>query len=174
MPRVTKEQAAEILNMTTRAVERYTKQNRLSATYEKGRTRPVPMYDEAEVKELAAALLQPSFTGAIATQRDNSDPDVAIQPSQALQAPLQQEMAANLAALLDRLVTAQEAQGNSKQATLSLADKLTLSLAEAAQLSGLSRGYLRAAIGEGTLKARIIGRGWRVKRDDLDGYVKKL
>jgi hypothetical protein len=24
------------------------------------------------------------------------------------------------------------------------------------------------------LKAKIIGRGWRIKRDDLEGYVKKL
>jgi excisionase family DNA binding protein len=45
---------------------------------------------------------------------------------------------------------------------------------EAAQLSGLSRGHLREAIDAGKLKARIIGRGWRVKRDDLDAYVKKL
>jgi excisionase family DNA binding protein len=57
---------------------------------------------------------------------------------------------------------------------LSVADKLTLSLMEAAQLSGLSRGHLREAIEEKKLKARIIGRGWRVKRSDLDSYVVKL
>jgi excisionase family DNA binding protein len=51
---------------------------------------------------------------------------------------------------------------------------LTLSLAEASQLSGLSRNHLRQAIEEKKLKARIIGRGWRVKRDDLDAYVRKL
>jgi excisionase family DNA binding protein len=55
-----------------------------------------------------------------------------------------------------------------------VADKLTLSLVEAAQLSGLSRGHLREAIEDKKLKARIIGRGWKVKRDDLDLYVKKL
>jgi excisionase family DNA binding protein len=44
---------------------------------------------------------------------------------------------------------------------------------EAAQLSGLSRGHLREAIEEKKLKARIIGRGWRVKRADLDAYVAK-
>jgi excisionase family DNA binding protein len=55
-----------------------------------------------------------------------------------------------------------------------LAAKLTLSLMEASQLSGLSRGHLREAIEEKKLKARIIGRGWRVKRDDLEAYVKKL
>jgi len=47
-------------------------------------------------------------------------------------------------------------------------------LTRAAQLSGLSRGHLREAIEEKKLKARILGRGWRVKRDDLEAYVKKL
>jgi excisionase family DNA binding protein len=45
---------------------------------------------------------------------------------------------------------------------------------EASQLSGLSRRILRQAIEEKKLKARIIGRGWRVKRADLDAYVMKL
>ncbi len=58
--------------------------------------------------------------------------------------------------------------------TIPVADKLTLSLVEASQLSGLSRGHLREAIEAKKLKARIIGRGWRVKRDDLDLYVRKL
>jgi len=55
-----------------------------------------------------------------------------------------------------------------------LTDKLTLSLTEAALLSGLSRNHLRQAIEDKKLRARIIGRGWRVKREDLDAYVKKL
>jgi excisionase family DNA binding protein len=42
------------------------------------------------------------------------------------------------------------------------------------RLSGLSRNHLRQVIEEKKLKARIIGRGWRVKRGDLDAYVKKL
>jgi excisionase family DNA binding protein len=55
-----------------------------------------------------------------------------------------------------------------------VADKIMLTLAEAAALTNLSRNHLRAAIGEKKLKARIIGRGFRVKRSDLDAYVKKL
>jgi excisionase family DNA binding protein len=62
------------------------------------------------------------------------------------------------------------------QATLTVpvADKLMLSLVEAAQLSGLSRGHLREAIEAKKLKARIIGRGWKVKRADLEAYIAKL
>ncbi len=36
------------------------------------------------------------------------------------------------------------------------------------------RGHLRDAITDKKLKARIIGRGWKIKRDDLALYVKKL
>ncbi len=52
--------------------------------------------------------------------------------------------------------------------------KLTLSLAEASALSGISRQRLRAAIKDGTLIAQIIGRGYRVKRTDLEDYVDSL
>jgi excisionase family DNA binding protein len=55
-----------------------------------------------------------------------------------------------------------------------LGDKLTLTLTEAALLSGLARGHLRQAAGAGELRARIAGRGWRVGRCDLDEYVAEL
>jgi excisionase family DNA binding protein len=61
-----------------------------------------------------------------------------------------------------------------RESVTDLAHKLTLSLQEAARLSGLSRASLRAAIKAGKLKARIIGRGYRVKRSDLDVYVRKI
>ncbi len=64
--------------------------------------------------------------------------------------------------------------GHAQAPPIPVADKLTLSLVEASQLSGLSRGHLREAIEAKKLKERIIGRGWRVKRDDLDSYVAKL
>jgi excisionase family DNA binding protein len=64
--------------------------------------------------------------------------------------------------------------GHAQAPPIPVADKLTLSLVEASQLSGLSRNHLRAAIEDKKLKARIIGRGWKIKRDDVDLYVRKL
>ncbi len=55
-----------------------------------------------------------------------------------------------------------------------LAHKLTLNLAEAARISGLSTNHLRAAIHNGKLKARIVGRGWKVKPEELRAYVGKV
>jgi excisionase family DNA binding protein len=47
-------------------------------------------------------------------------------------------------------------------------------LQEASLLSNLSRGHIREAIRAGRLKAKIIGRGWRIKRADLDIYIRAL
>jgi excisionase family DNA binding protein len=52
--------------------------------------------------------------------------------------------------------------------------KIILSVDEAAALTSLSRNFLLKAVKEGKLKAQIMGRGWRVKRADLDAYVKKI
>ncbi len=55
-----------------------------------------------------------------------------------------------------------------------LAAKPLLKIAEAQTLTGLSRQILKAAIDDGKLKATVIGRSWRIKRDDLDLFIKKL
>ncbi len=49
-----------------------------------------------------------------------------------------------------------------------------VSHAEAPALTNLSRTRLRRAIEEKKPRARIIGRAWRVKRGDLEAYVRKL
>ncbi|KYC34490.1 hypothetical protein WA1_51600 [Scytonema hofmannii PCC 7110] len=53
-------------------------------------------------------------------------------------------------------------------------EKLLLTIAEAQELTGLPRQLLRDAITEGTLKAKVIGRSWRIKRSDLEEFVDKL
>ena len=79
---------------------------------------------------------------------------------------------------LDRLAVALAALRPAAAPThLSVADiahKLMLSLSEAAALSGLSRNHLREAIRDGELKSRKMGRGWRIKRADLESYVEGL
>ncbi len=171
MPHITKEQAAEILSMTTRAVERYTKQNRLSATYERGRTRPVPMYDEAEVKALAASLMQPSFSGSIvATQGDNNDRDVAISTNQALQRAGNDKAVTMLGKAIAKALQAHQTRAIAAS-DVPLRDKMTLSFKEAARLSGVPESNLRAAFADGSLRGAKIGRGVRVTPDDVRKYV---
>jgi excisionase family DNA binding protein len=79
----------------------------------------------------------------------------------------------------ERIVAALQALLKSRRASeevsiADLAQKLMLNLSEASVLSNLSRTHLRKAIQSGKLKAKIIGRGWRIKRADLDIYVRAL
>ena len=58
--------------------------------------------------------------------------------------------------------------------TVPIYHKLTLSIAEASAMSGISRPRLRQAVKEGKLTTQVIGRGYRVKRIDLETYVGNL
>jgi excisionase family DNA binding protein len=55
-----------------------------------------------------------------------------------------------------------------------IADKILLTVNDCRLLTGLSEQSLRDAIHDGKLKARIIGRGYKIKRQDLDEFIKQL
>ncbi len=182
---LTKEQACKRLGISVRSLQRATQSGKLQARYHRGKSGKMEaFYDSDELdhyKEELAQVVVPERKTVPAPTGDSE----ALTP---IGTPQGEQYLAALHDLLGRVVAMQErpllpaptgdghtsAHVGATVATLSLADKLTLSLMEAAQLSGLSRGHLREAIDAGKLKARIIGRGWRVKRDDLDAYVKKL
>lgn len=182
MATIGKEEAARILGMSERTLERnaekYQREYGLKITYEQGRTKRVPTYDRAQIVALSERLKSPVLTGQmlppdagareIATQSDNGDAAgalVAIPEAGRLLA----EMIAD--AVRDAL---RPAPAPDTLADINL--KLTLSVAEASRLCGLSPGALRAAINAGELAAKIIPgrRGWTIKRADLDRYVKGL
>ncbi len=172
-----KEQAADFLGCSVRALERYTQQGKLSATYVKGKTRPTVEYDEEELRSFKSEL-----NGKLFPKRPAVEPpgkENLANPAHALARfggiPELGDARQMVAAIVKESVAAAlEARPDIAPAAVPVFEKLTLSLMEASQLSGLSRNHLRQAIEEKKLKARIIGRGWRVKREDLDAYVKKL
>jgi excisionase family DNA binding protein len=58
--------------------------------------------------------------------------------------------------------------------TVPIVDRLTLTLAEATQLSGLPRKFLAQSVRSGTLKSVKIGRIAFIKRSELDEFVRSL
>ncbi len=170
MPKITKERAAEILNKSPRAVERYSKADEdkpplLSVTYEKGKTRDVPMYDEDEVTALAERLRLPATPARATLAPESQQTAIATRA----------DIGDNLVAILHRLASI-PTQPPARSETIPLADKLMLSIPEASRLSGIPADKLRAAVKSRKLKAvQSVGRGLgKVKRSDLDLYVKKL
>jgi excisionase family DNA binding protein len=55
-----------------------------------------------------------------------------------------------------------------------IVDRLTLTLAEAAQLSGLPRKFLVESVRSGVLKSVKVGRMAFIKRSDLNLFVQSL
>jgi excisionase family DNA binding protein len=190
MEPMNKQEAAEFLGCSIRQLERYTSENRIGVRYEKGRTRPTPIYDENELtrfkeeqerpihRPVVEPMEQPSSAPqTIATQGDNTAGVLALLsqpvPVGHLLAVLARAGVLNMpdavVALPDK--SALEPQ---KAASLELGPKLLLTLPECQKLTGLSREVLRTAIDINELKARQIGRAWRVKRADLEAYIASL
>ncbi len=62
---MTKAEAAEYLGCSVRQLERYTSENRIGVRYEKGRTRPTPVYNEGELEAFKTSLERVVFRPAI-------------------------------------------------------------------------------------------------------------
>lgn len=153
-----KEQAATHIGVSVRTLQRLTGAGKIAVTYERGHKGDEARYSQSDLdaylqSQKPVALMRP-------------DAGAASGATQAMSLVATNGAASGAAALIEAFAQ--------MSAPVRVSEKFTLSLVEAAQLSGLSRGHLRLAIEEKKLKARIIGRGWRVKREDLEAYIKKL
>ncbi len=177
--RMNKREVADELECSTRQVEKYVGLGRLHVIeYVRGKTGREGVYNSAEVAHLKAELerVRNEVIGHTAQTALAAPKREAVALVEQLTASLdrQHNDAERIIAAITSLREAPAQLNGEASPGVGITDKLTLSLAEASQLSGLSRRILRQAIEEKKLKARIIGRGWRVKRDDLEAYVKKL
>jgi excisionase family DNA binding protein len=163
-----KEQAANYIGASVRTLQRLTGAGKIAVTYERGHKGDEARYSQSDLdaylqSQKPVALMRPD------TAATNGATDGATDgATQAMSLVTTGGAASGMAgaALIEAFAQ--------MSAPVRVSEKFTLSLVEAAQLSGLSRGHLRFAIAEKKLKARIIGRGWRVKREDLEAYIKKL
>jgi excisionase family DNA binding protein len=158
-----KEAAAKILGVSTRTLQRYTTQGKISVTYRHGKTGAEADYDESELQRFKKQQESTTYQPAQPAANEQSQALAPIQiPTTTIAG------AERLAAVLELL------QQPPNRQSVPIESKLTLSLIEAATLAGLSRHHLLGAIKEKKLKARKIGRGWRMKRADLDSYIQKF
>jgi excisionase family DNA binding protein len=160
-----KKEAAEYLGVSTRLVEKYASEGRLGeVTYIRGRTGKQAEYDRQAVEKLKAVLDTPDT--AIATRT----PDARLFAAHLVEI-LERREQANIEAIRGLLT---DGSGKPRSASVRVSEKTLLTINDCRLLTGLSRQLLRQAIEDGKLKGRIIGRAYRVKREDLDRYIEKL
>ncbi len=61
-----------------------------------------------------------------------------------------------------------------EKSVVPIADKILLTVTDARGLTGLSEKRIIEAIKSEKLKAKFIGKGWKIKRGDLDGFIDDL
>lgn len=173
-----KKQAAAFLSVTVRSLQRYTAQGKISARYRKTKGGEEADYDEQELTLLKATLtgesmVRPAVAPATLADelRDVVTPQLVgslnefggrlIEAIDALRCPVQPAL----------LSAAPEVE---PQPRVPVESKIMLTVAEAAQLASLSPSFVMKEIKQGKLKGKIVGRGYKVKRADMDAYVRKL
>lgn len=147
-----KREAAELLGLSTRGVERAVRRGHLAVFYKDSKHGKKAWFSPPELeqyKQLQEAREPVGFTPPGTPMVGTLVPMVEIGP---------------------RRGRRQEANTN----PVPIAERLTLTVEEASQLSGLPRSFIVKNIHSGKLKAVKIGRSFHVKRSDLNEFVHRL
>jgi excisionase family DNA binding protein len=160
-----KKEVSEFLNVSTRIVEKYASQGQLGEViYIRGKTGKQAEYSLEAVENLKRILESPDT--ALATR----SPDARLIVASLIEAITSREQG-NIEAIRDLL---KESSKQPDNGAVRVSEKILLNLSDCRLLTGLSNNTLREAIKAKKLKAEIIGRGYKVKRADLDEFIKKL
>ncbi len=180
-----KTEAAKLLNIGVRTLERHTSAGRVAVQRVKMARGFALDYEAAELERFKAeleaenaAMVESSppsppqspkgYTGALKATGDQAIATIARRP--ATFATEGNNGAAIVAAIVAQTVREIETQRGA-----TLGEKLFLTVQEAAQLAGVGKSAIEAAIKAGYIKAHHgLGRGRRVKRADVEKWAKAL
>ena len=160
-----KKEASEFLGVSIRLVEKYAAEGRLGKiTYIRGKTGKQAEYNQDAVEMLRAALESPD------TALTTNSPDARLFVAQLVEAMASREQA-HVEAIRGLLSGSSE---EPRSASVRVSEKILLNLTDCRLLTGLSDAKLRAAIHSGKLAGQIIGRGYKIKRAELNRFVNDL
>ncbi len=150
-----KEEAAKVLEISIRSLQRIVQSGKISVTYKRGDSgKQEAIFNAEEIERFKEQRDVETVKKADAPTGDTS---------------LARNDAMQFLEVLRSAITPEQ-----KPSSVNIADKPLLKLDEAAALTGLSRDTLRKAIGAGELRGKIIGRAYRIKRADLDNFIENL
>jgi excisionase family DNA binding protein len=156
MEMISKREAADLLGVSTRGVERAVRRGHLPVVYRDSKHGRKAWFSPAELERYRQQQQARGPVGFL------SAPVVPVGPT------------------IGTLIPAVEARPmaepgrRSLQKSVPIVDRLTLAVAEAAQLSGLPRKFLVASVRSGALKSVKVGRIAFIKRTDLNEFVHNL
>jgi excisionase family DNA binding protein len=156
-----KSDSAKFLDISEKTLERLVKNGEISSKLEKGKTRDVVIFDDEELKAFKekreSARHRPAFS-------NSGDSSVSLIPTKA----------ENLDRQTQTLELLEIFRNSPAKTVVPVADKILLTVQDCRLLTGLSEQTIRDSIRDETLKARVIGRGYKIKRSDLNEFVTNL
>lgn len=154
-----KREAAAMLGLSTRGVERAVRRGHLTVLYrdsKHGRQAWFKTPELERLKQIQQGHGQVGFTTGIPPR-----PEIPGAPA--------------IGTLVPMVEIPPSHKGRERERPgVPIADRLTLTVDDAAQLSGLPRSFIEENIHSGKLKAIMIGRRHFIKRADLNEFVDKL
>ena len=162
---VNKKEAAEILGIGERTLRKIAEQGKLSVKYTKGKNGKVAQFLKDEVIKLKAdreqPLIKPTFDTPSNVSEDLGNLPAIVNSNFPIQAQ-------------ETMIIALQNLSTSIIGELNLSNKLILTISEVKNLTGFSKNIIMSEIQNGKLKAKKIGRSWRVKKLDLEAYIRDL
>ena len=154
-----KREAAELLGLSTRGIERAVRRGHLTVLYRDSKHGKQAWFKTPELERLKQ----------IQQSRDPVGFTSGIPPRPAMSG------APAVGTLVPMVEMESRHKGRDREAKgVPIADRLTLTVDDAVQLSGLPRSFIAGNIHAGKLKAIRIGRRHFIKRADLNQFVEKL
>jgi excisionase family DNA binding protein len=188
-----KKETAEYLGLSEKTVERYKASGKLSARLRRvvggdGKTRKVLDFEQTDVErlrcELSGDIVYPNLTGGQPQTNARTDTDIQTgtdreRPthtdlSRIGQTPTDTSIQTQTTNPLEIIFASFENVIEKNLEVLRASGKLLLDLKDCRLLTGLSDANLRAAIHSGNLAGQKIGRGYKVKRAELDKFINNL
>lgn len=157
-----KRDAAEMLGISTRGVERAVRRGQLAVRYQPGKHGRTAWFSAADLKryqQVQQSRFPVGFTSGIT--KPPADPGITIgtvipmvdvEPWPEKRSPGQQK----------------------EKRAVRIAEQLALSLNEAAELAGLPPSFIEQSVHSGKLKSFKVGDVSYVKRSDLEAFIQSL
>lgn len=161
---LTKKEAAELLGIKVRTLELYTKQGKVGVKYIKGRYGKEARYLRSELEKFASN-----------SQVETHKPTIVKHnPSQGIVKPLAIPYEGQEKSVVPIVTEQLIGLSAGVEKAILLKSKILLTLKDASLLTSLSEHNIKQAIHSKELPAKKIGKGWKIKRSDLDFYVENL
>jgi excisionase family DNA binding protein len=154
-----KREAAQMLGISTRGLERAVRRGDLAVQYQPSRRGRTAWFAAADLKRYLQSKYSVGFTSAIARPPGDSGLTVG-----------------NVTPMVDVEPWPEKKSDDQEKQNrrVSIAEQLALTLKEAAQLAGLPRTFIEQSVEAGKLKAFKIGNASYVKRSDLEAFIQGL